>query len=93
MPKEDPTCRKKKVRSMTPDICNRFYRAPEVIVRTQKYDSKSDIWSFGCIAAELLKYTYSLEDRSKATKLCLFRGDSCYPLSPLPVTETKIDER
>ena len=31
---------------------SRFYRAPEVILRL-KYTAKVDIWSFGCILAEL----------------------------------------
>jgi len=34
-------------------IQSRFYRAPEVILKL-KYDSKIDIWSVGCILAELL---------------------------------------
>ena len=33
-------------------VQSRFYRAPEVILRIN-YSEKVDIWSFGCILAEL----------------------------------------
>jgi mitogen-activated protein kinase 7 len=35
-------------------IMTRWYRAPEVLVHTQKYDHRIDIWSVGCILAEIL---------------------------------------
>lgn len=36
---------------------NRWYRAPEVINNPEHYDSKLDVWSVGCIMAELIKLT------------------------------------
>lgn len=35
-------------------ICSRYYRAPELIFSNQDYDSSIDIWSFGCVLAEML---------------------------------------
>ncbi|EDR23883.1 hypothetical protein, conserved [Entamoeba dispar SAW760] len=34
-------------------ICSRHYRAPELVFRTNKYNSSIDIWSYGCILAEM----------------------------------------
>lgn len=38
---------------MTPSVCTRWYRAPEIIYGHEEYDSKVDVWSAGCIVAEL----------------------------------------
>jgi len=35
-------------------ICSRYYRAPELIFGNTEYDSSVDIWSFGCVIAEML---------------------------------------
>ncbi|CAG9317939.1 unnamed protein product [Blepharisma stoltei] len=35
-------------------ICSRYYRAPELIFGSTRYSESIDIWSAGCIAAELL---------------------------------------
>lgn len=34
-------------------ICSRFYRAPELIFGSEFYKNKIDIWSAGCVLAEL----------------------------------------
>lgn len=39
---------------MTDYIATRWYRAPEVILSWKKYTSSIDVWSVGCILAELL---------------------------------------
>jgi len=39
---------------MTDYIATRWYRAPEVILSWKKYTSAIDVWSVGCILAELL---------------------------------------
>ncbi len=36
-------------------ICSRYYRAPELIFANLEYDSSTDIWSFGCLLAEMLQ--------------------------------------
>ncbi|XP_017039419.1 putative glycogen synthase kinase-3 homolog [Drosophila ficusphila] len=35
-------------------ICSRYYRAPELIFGATDYSTKIDIWSAGCVMAELL---------------------------------------
>ena len=41
----------------TPYVVSRYYRAPELIMGTNKYDCSIDIWSTGCILFELLTRT------------------------------------
>ncbi|KAG5501634.1 hypothetical protein JIQ42_05483 [Leishmania sp. Namibia] len=36
-------------------ICSRYYRAPELLFGALHYGCAVDMWSFGCIAAELLR--------------------------------------
>ena len=38
----------------SPYMCSRFYRAPELIFGIEIYDFKIDIWSAGCVMAEML---------------------------------------
>lgn len=47
--------KKGKVNSkLTSHVVTRWYRAPELILIEKNYDSKIDVWSLGCIFAELL---------------------------------------
>jgi p38 MAP kinase len=39
---------------MTGYVSTRYYRAPEIMLTWQKYDRAVDIWSVGCIFAEML---------------------------------------
>ena len=34
-------------------ICSRYYRAPELILGCMEYNNKIDMWSMGCVLAEL----------------------------------------
>lgn len=34
-------------------ICSRYYRSPEMIMGSQNYDCISDVWSAGCVIAEM----------------------------------------
>jgi mitogen-activated protein kinase 1/3 len=60
-------------------VVTRWYRAPELIL-IQPYTSAVDIWSIGCIFAELLSMQEGnvpgYQDRKP-----LFPGGTCYPLS------------
>jgi len=38
----------------TPYVCTRWYRAPEVLCSWQDYDASIDVWSTGCVFAEML---------------------------------------
>jgi mitogen-activated protein kinase 1/3 len=66
-------------RQLTRHVVTRWYRPPEIIL-LQEYTSAVDIWSAGCILAELLgmqeESTPLWRDRAP-----LFPGKSCYPLS------------
>jgi glycogen synthase kinase 3 beta len=35
-------------------ICSRYYRAPELIFGATDYNSIIDVWSVGCVMAELM---------------------------------------
>ncbi|KAJ3661885.1 hypothetical protein Zmor_006262 [Zophobas morio] len=52
------------VRVYTHEVVTLWYRAPEVLLGSEKYSCPIDIWSLGCIFAEM------------ATKRPLFQGDS-----------------
>jgi len=77
-------------RQLTKHVVTRWYRAPELIL-IQPYGSAVDIWSLGCIFAELL----SMQEGSVPTyqdRVPLFPGGSCYPLSG-DTGSTNSDER
>ncbi len=38
----------------TPGVVTRYYRAPEVLFGSTSYDESIDMWSLGCIFAELI---------------------------------------
>ena len=66
---------------LTSHVVTRWYRAPELILIEKNYNSKIDVWSLGCIFAELLQmmpeHCESAQERRP-----LFPGQSCFPLSP-----------
>ena len=35
-------------------ICSRYYRAPELMFGSKNYSNAIDIWSAGCVLAEML---------------------------------------
>lgn len=51
-------------RQMTEYVCTRWYRAPELLCCWSAYSYQVDIWSTGCIFAEMM------------TRRCLFKGKS-----------------
>merc|ERR1712137_978518 len=66
-------------RTLTNHVVTRWYRAPEVILLEKHYDQAIDVWSAGCIFAELLGM---LEGTLVSDRAPLFRGGACFPLSP-----------
>ena len=68
-------------RELTGHVVTRWYRAPEIILLEKDYGPAIDVWSIGCIFAELL----SMIKTNSATfieRKPLFPGKSCFPLSP-----------
>ena len=68
-------------RELTGHVVTRWYRAPELILLEKDYTAAIDMWSIGCIFAELMNMIKenapTFLDRSP-----LFPGGSCFPLSP-----------
>jgi mitogen-activated protein kinase 1/3 len=69
-------------------VVTRWYRAPELILIQNNYTSAIDIWSLGCIFAELMVL---LKDNciNPYERKPLFPGKSCFPLSP-PKDQSRI---
>jgi mitogen-activated protein kinase 1/3 len=68
-------------RELTGHVVTRWYRAPELILLEREYTKAIDVWSAGCVVAELCgmlrENAPTFMDRSP-----LFPGNSCFPLSP-----------
>jgi serine/threonine protein kinase len=60
-------------RSLTKHVVTRWYRAPEVVL-AQPYSASVDIWSIGCIYAELIGMMKGNQDDSKKRRP-LFPGE------------------
>lgn len=72
-------------RSLTKHVITRWYRAPEVIL-AQPYSDAVDMWSVGCIFAELLGLMKeNVSDFRK--RRALFPGESCGELSSDGIAE------
>eukprot|EP00928_Gymnodinium_smaydae_P072517 TRINITY_DN55869_c0_g1_i1.p1 TRINITY_DN55869_c0_g1~~TRINITY_DN55869_c0_g1_i1.p1 ORF type:complete len:434 (-),score=92.98 TRINITY_DN55869_c0_g1_i1:92-1393(-) len=71
---------KSKKRVMTKHVVTRWYRAPELAITPGEYTAAIDVWSSGCIYAELLQMLPDGEDYMERGPL--FPGSSCFPLSP-----------
>eukprot|EP00357_Protocruzia_adherens_P018588 CAMPEP_0115020934 /NCGR_PEP_ID=MMETSP0216-20121206/30531_1 /TAXON_ID=223996 /ORGANISM="Protocruzia adherens, Strain Boccale" /LENGTH=423 /DNA_ID=CAMNT_0002393083 /DNA_START=132 /DNA_END=1403 /DNA_ORIENTATION=+ len=84
--KYKPKIQRRETRNLSCHVVTRWYRAPELILLNGQYNEGIDVWSVGCIFAELLGMIEDncphIEDRRP-----LFPGRSCYPLSPLPHQE------
>jgi serine/threonine protein kinase len=40
-------------RPLTTEVITRWYRSPEILLGYSKYNSSVDLWSIGCIMAEM----------------------------------------
>ena len=79
------------VRSYTHEVVTLWYRAPDVLLGSRKYSTPVDIWSIGCIFAEMVNGTPLFTGNSEDTQLTtIFRhlgtpDDNIYPtFSELP---------
>ena len=80
--------RKEFHRELTGHVATRWYRAPELILLEKDYGPAIDVWSLGCIFAELLSMT-SQKPPSYQDRKPLFPGMSCFPLSPDSMNKPK----
>jgi len=73
--------RKNMKRELTGHVVTRWYRAPEIILLEKDYGPAIDMWSIGCIFAELLGIM-KMPNATCFERKPLFPGKSCFPLSP-----------
>lgn len=58
-------------------VITRWYRPPELFYKAQHYSGAVDVWSVGCVFAELIKrfpYLVGDSDIGQLTKICEFVG-------------------
>lgn len=79
------------VRSYTHEVVTLWYRAPDVLMGSRKYSTPVDIWSIGCIFAEMINGTPLFTGTTDETQLdTIFRhlgtpDDRTFPgMSSLP---------
>ena len=81
----------KKEQVLSVHVVSRWYRAPELILIETNYTGSIDVWSVGCIFAELMmmmkENAPTFMDRAP-----LFPGKSCFPLSPPGKNKVKVNE-
>eukprot|EP01013_Petalomonas_cantuscygni_P030724 TRINITY_DN5675_c2_g1_i1.p1 TRINITY_DN5675_c2_g1~~TRINITY_DN5675_c2_g1_i1.p1 ORF type:complete len:432 (+),score=81.19 TRINITY_DN5675_c2_g1_i1:116-1411(+) len=58
-------------RHETEYLCTRWYRAPELLFQSPFYDGRADMWSLGCIAAELAFQEPLLRGENHLSQLAL----------------------
>lgn len=71
-------------RRLSNHVTTRSYRSPEVILLEAKYRNSMDIWSVGCILAELMLKQENYKAMGLSSNNPLFVGTHCDPLSPKP---------
>ena len=76
-------------RELSEFIQSRWYRSPEVALLLPDYNKSIDIWSLGCILGEMMLSTAPYNDKKgyMVKNRVIFRGESCYPISPVVVDE------
>ncbi len=57
-------------RNMTQEVVTQYYRAPELLMGAKHYSSAVDIWSVGCIFAELLSRRILFQAQSPIQQVC-----------------------
>lgn len=72
-------------RRLSTHISSRWYRSPEIILTHQEYDHAIDIWSLGCVFAEILLLNKldpaKNSENIKLSDVILIPGRSCYPFT------------
>ena len=73
---------KKMKRQLSMHVVTRQYRPPEVLLREPCYNSSLDVWSFGCILAEMMTCANPEKTTKGVLKRHLFPGTSSVLISP-----------
>ena len=75
--------RKKQKRALSNHVISRWYRPPEIIMIEKNYNQAVDMWSLGCVLAEMIKCTETYRSTMEhVDKRFIFPGSSCFPLTP-----------
>lgn len=69
-------------RQLSSHVISRWYRPPEIILTEKKYGQAVDMWSLGCVLAEMLHCTSEYKEHRVPEKRFFIAGTSCFPLSP-----------
>ena len=74
---------------MTGYVATRWYRAPEIMLNWMHYHQTVDIWSVGCIMAEMLtgKTLFPGTDRKISKSLFQYSSQDCSVTVPAPLTD------
>ncbi|KAJ3074974.1 Cyclin-dependent kinase 10 [Podochytrium sp. JEL0797] len=70
-------------RPMTPRVVTLWYRSPEILLGDKMYTTAADMWSIGCIFAELLKNAPLLPGKSDPNQLLLITTLLGFPTSKI----------
>jgi cell division cycle 2-like protein len=54
------------IKPFTTNVVTLYYRPPELLLGAKVYSTAVDMWSIGCIFAELLSGDYFFEGRSES---------------------------
>lgn len=71
-------------RHMTQEVVTQYYRAPELLMGARYYTEAIDMWSVGCIFAELLGRRILFQAQTPIKQVCDWLplgGDSKYNLN------------
>ena len=66
-----------------------------MILTQKRYDQAIDIWSMGCILAEMIHCSdvYQGDNKFQQDDRYLFPGTSCFPLSPCDEMANQINDK
>ncbi|KAH9788042.1 Shaggy-related protein kinase theta [Citrus sinensis] len=73
-------------------ICSRYYRAPELIFGATEYTTAIDMWSIGCVLAELLLGQVDIYEWSEFHRVDNYDIYCLYDVQPLFPGESGVDQ-
>ena len=80
--REERSQRQTLKRNISSHVISRWYRPPEIILTEKTYGQAVDMWSLGCVLAEMLHCTTEYKNSRQPEKRFFIPGTSCFPLSP-----------